>query len=110
MIIHGISDMQVNFAPETEFDEIVQNIRTLLSTYIFSVPLDRRLGISADIIDLPLDGVNTASLESTILDAVRMYEPRVEVRQISFRTNIDTQTIVPVVDVVIKGSETSGFE
>ena len=36
-------DSDVNFAPETEVVEILQNVRTILATRKGSVPLDRDL-------------------------------------------------------------------
>ena len=43
----------VNFHPETETEEILQNIRTILATRIGTVPLHRALGITWEHIDKP---------------------------------------------------------
>ena len=34
----------IDFAPATKIEEILQNVRTILGTVKFSVPLDREFG------------------------------------------------------------------
>lgn len=46
-------DSDVNFAPETEVVEILQNVRTILATRKGSVPLDRDFGLSWQYLDAP---------------------------------------------------------
>ena len=43
----------IDFAPKDILTEIIQNVRTIISTTQFSVPLDRRFGIDGTVIDLP---------------------------------------------------------
>lgn len=68
--------------------EIQQNIRTILTTMSGTVPLDRRFGI--DIV--PLDAPNEmakARMTSLIIEAVRTYEPRVDVLAITYEEQPD---------------------
>ena len=46
-------DEKINFAPDSEVEEILQNIRTILSTRIGTVPLDRDFGTTWEHIDKP---------------------------------------------------------
>ena len=75
--------VNANLTPESEAAEIVQNIRTLLTTYKGSVPLDRKFGLSRDILDLP-PARAMAKLQIEIIEAIQDYEPRAEVTGIGF--------------------------
>jgi phage baseplate assembly protein W len=104
MTITGDTVRSINWDPASEAEEIVQNIRTLLSTHIFSVPLDRRLGIVWDAVDEPLDSSVEGQLREDIFDAIQKYEPRVEINSIDFKYDSDNQRVIPAVDVSIKRS------
>jgi hypothetical protein len=43
----------IDFAPSGIIEEVSQNVRTLLMTAKYSVPLDRELGIDASFLDRP---------------------------------------------------------
>ena len=86
---------QINFAPTTIQEEVIQNIKTLLSTMKFTVPLDRNLGIIADALDEPMP-VAMAKISSDVIDAISEYEPRAKVTQISFDGDIDGKLIPKV--------------
>lgn len=83
---------KVNFAPSTIEEEVIQNIKTLISTMIYTVPLDRNFGIIANALDEPMP-VAMAKLSSDIVDAISRYEPRAKVTQISFDGDIDGRLI-----------------
>ena len=68
--------------------EILQNIKCILSTVKFSVPLDRDFGIDASMVDMPMD-VAKAQLASEIIMAVAKYEPRAAVTNIDWEHDID---------------------
>ncbi len=90
----------IDFAPATEAAEILQNVRTIITTTQYSVPLDRDFGINADMLDLPMN-VAQARLQSEIITAIKKYEPRVEITAISFTGTADG-VLVPKVQVKIK--------
>lgn len=72
----------IDFKP-TRLEEILQNVRTILVTPKYSVPLNRNFGITATMLDLPMP-VAQAKLTNEIIEAVQRYEPRVRVTQITF--------------------------
>ena len=83
---------KINFAPTTLQEEVMQNVKTLLTTMKFTVPLDRNLGIIANALDEPTP-VAMAKLSSDIIDAINQYEPRCRVTQIFFDGDIDGKLI-----------------
>ena len=96
MIIDIVGTLeQINFAPTSIQEEVIQNIKTLLSTMKFTVPLDRNLGIIANALDEPMP-VAMAKISSDVIDAISQYEPRAKVTQISFDGDIDGKLIPKV--------------
>lgn len=96
-MIYSITDFlgRVDFAPASEVKEILQNVKTIISTTKFSVPLDRDFGISGDLVDTPLP-VAQARLSNEIIMAVRKYEPRAKITGISFAGTSDGKLGVKV--------------
>ena len=45
---------EVNLSPANKYEEILQNVRTILATPVGSVPLDRDFGVDMRFIDRPL--------------------------------------------------------
>lgn len=87
----------INFAPSTKAAEVLQNIRTIISTPKFSVPLDRNFGIDYSVLDAPAQ-VAQAKLAEDIINAIAKYEPRAEVTGITFAADVDG-IIIPKVQV-----------
>lgn len=73
----------VDFAPSTEAAEIIQNVRTILSTRVGTVPLARGFGVSWAALDRPLD-VARSLTRVAVIDAITAYEPRARVESVSF--------------------------
>lgn len=97
----------VNFAPETETEEILQNIRTILATRIGTVPLHRALGITWEHIDKPYP-VAKAMMTVAVIEAIGTYEPRANVESVEFdetTENIMEGLLKPRVIVSIGGDE-----
>lgn len=90
---------EVDFAPGSEYAEILQNVRTILATPVYSVPLDRAFGINAEFVDMPLP-VAKAQIGQEIVTAIRKYEPRVSVTKIDWEADIDGM-LKPKVQVMI---------
>jgi hypothetical protein len=76
----------VDFAPSSEVAEILQNVRTILTTPKYSVPLNREFGVTAAWLDDPLP-VAQAKLTAEIIAAVQQWEPRVSVAQVTYETD-----------------------
>ena len=73
--IHGGELPPLNLAPATLAEEVLQNVRMIISTVKYSVPMDREFGIDGTIVDRPIN-IAKAHLTNEIFRAVRRYEPR----------------------------------
>lgn len=95
----------IDFAPKDILTEIIQNVRTIISTMQFSVPLDRRFGIDGTVIDLPVS-VAMARISAEVIRAVTEYEPRCRVVSVDFEETITTDAeegrLTPKVSIAIK--------
>lgn len=79
----------------TGTDDIKQCLQILMSTIKGSVFLDRRLGVNAEIIDMPINKLG--SLFEAINSAIEIYEPRVEVIEIlPYKSDMDGRIQVKV--------------
>ncbi len=67
----------------TGYDEIYQNVRTILATAKGSVPLDRDFGVDQTFLDHPTSMAMAKSLPA-IVEAVEKYEPRVAVVSVTW--------------------------
>ena len=91
----------VNFAPATEIEEIIQNVRTIVTTPIYSVPLDRMFGVYPELVDLPIP-VLQAKLTAKIVAAVQKYEPRAQVTAVTYDGDAKEGIVKPTVRIRIK--------
>ena len=78
----------IDFAPQDEVAEILQNVRTILATRVGSIPLHRDFGISWEAVDKPLPVARTL-LKVAVVDAVREFEPRAKVVGVTFDNDAD---------------------
>ena len=99
-LIKGSVGAEVDFAPATVVEEVIQNVRTLLATLKFSVPMDRDFGIDGAIIDRPIN-LAKARLSSEIFRAVRRYEPRAVVESIELE-GTESGRLMPIVKVSVR--------
>lgn len=99
MIYDINSNTGIDFSPRSTTAEILQNVRTIISTVQGSIPLDRDFGVNADMLDKPLP-VAQAELSTAIIMAIKKYEPRASVSKLSFEGNDDGR-LVPKVQVRI---------
>lgn len=81
-------NMPVDFAPESEAAEIIQNVRTVIATPKYSVPLFREFGLDYGAVDAPEPSA-IAGIKSDIIMAVRKYEPRARVSYIDIEPGND---------------------
>lgn len=103
-IIKAYDLKNINLAPETREEEILQNVAVIISTPKFSVPLDRGLGMAQRFVDKPIQ-VAQSILISEVLDAVERDEPRVEVLNVTFEMGDTPGALIPVVEVDILDDE-----
>lgn len=90
----------IDFAPKTTTEEVLQNVRTIISTIKYEIPLDRGFGIDGDVIDMPMQQAR-AKLTQEIFRAVRQYEPRAIIEFISFSGN-ESGRLTPKLEVSIR--------
>lgn len=67
----------------TGVTEIIQNVKTIMSTVLGTVPLDRAFGIDGEFVDQPLP-VAQARAAAAMVTAVEKWEPRVQVQKITW--------------------------
>lgn len=97
--INAASPYPISLIPDTELEEILQNVQTIISTMKGTIPLDREFGIDSRVIDLPMH-VAQAKLSSEIFQAIKHYEPRVTIEDISFTATLEGR-LVPKVKVSV---------
>ena len=90
----------IDLAPKTTIEEVLQNVRTIISTIKYEIPLDRGFGIDGDVIDMPMQQAQ-AKLTQEIFRAVRQYEPRAIIEFISFSGN-ESGRLTPKLEVSIR--------
>ncbi len=68
----------------TGMEALLQNIRTIVLTSVYSVPLDRSFAHLNALVDSP-SPTETTRLAGQLTEAIEKYEPRVAVERIAFR-------------------------
>ena len=86
-----LSEIEISFiygeTAEAEREEIMRNVRTILSTPVGTCPLYRDFGIDVSPVDRPID-VAQSVIAVEIMEAVARYEPRARVIEVNFDPNI----------------------
>ena len=80
--------------------EITVCLRTLLGTIAGELQMDRVFGVDLSALDQPLP-IAEAMLSADMIDKIRIYEPRVQVEQVSFAAGIDGLLIPKVVCSIV---------
>lgn len=83
-----IDPQAIDFAPQTEAQEILQNVLTICTTIKYSVPLDREFGIDTPFVDDPVNRVRAAYTQE-VMRAVKKFEPRARISRVEFTGNHD---------------------
>lgn len=92
----------INFRPASVIEEILQNVNTIVSTVIYSVPLFREFGVNTSFLDEPTPIVK-ARLIAEISEKVERYEPRVLVEEILFKAELDGKVIPTLIFSIRNG-------
>lgn len=100
--VDGRPAATIDFNPSTLVTEVLQNVKTILSTVKYSVPLDRDFGIGGDAVDMPMQ--QAAMLSGEIFAAIRRYEPRAMIQSIKFSGD-ESGKLIPILEVRIVGTE-----
>lgn len=98
------ADEKVPFsaAPESADAEIIQNIRLLLNTDKYDIPLAREMGRDTSQMGERIQVAEMREYQN-ILDLIEKYEPRAKVLSVEFDTDSTRGRLIPIVEV-----ETSG--
>jgi hypothetical protein len=80
------SEGWINFAA-TGVKEIVQNVKYIILTNYYSVPLDREFGFNAVMVDKPMP-VAELVISQEIAMKIALYEPRCVFEEVNFRGEI----------------------
>lgn len=91
---------EINFAPATELEEVVQNVRTILSTIKNSVPLYREFGVESKYLDYPLN-IAQNMLASELARVISKYEPRARLKSCSMSGSAENGTLILIAVVEI---------
>ncbi|MGZ0084589.1 GPW/gp25 family protein [Caldibacillus thermoamylovorans] len=83
-------------------EEIIQNVRFILSTIIGSCVLDINFGVSPDVVDSPIQLTTQAKITAEIIEKIEAYEPRVMVESVTFSADPLNGQLIPQVKVVNK--------
>ena len=88
MIIDLSKKKSINLFPSTEDEAIEQNLRMIILTLKGSQPLDRAFGTDPSFIDKPINFAKNLFIRN-VLDAIEMYETRVEILNFTFTDSVD---------------------
>jgi hypothetical protein len=82
----NINELQLQLNEELEdYEEVIRNVKTILTTPKGTVPFDREFGIDWSIVDQPMARAKSL-LAAEYAKQIRKYEPRVRVREVNYET------------------------
>lgn len=95
-----LSDISISFeygsGDNATEREIIRNVQTILTTPVGTCPLYRDFGIDTSVLDNPMDvAQNFYAVE--VIDAIERYEPRVQVREVTFTPDMSGKLTAKVV-------------
>lgn len=64
------------------YEEVMQNVQTLLSTIQGTIPYGRKIGIDGDLQDKPINEVKGLMM-SEVVHVLKRYEPRAKVKTVN---------------------------
>ena len=73
----------IKIMPATELEEIIQNVRTIISTLKGSVPMDRAFGVNGALLDEPISATQ-AKMTAEIAASIKKFEPRARLAGVSY--------------------------
>ncbi|TXI91893.1 MAG: hypothetical protein E6Q33_09010 [Neisseriales bacterium] len=94
----------INFAPNSVFEEIVQNVRNIFQQIKGTIPYQRDMGSDENIIDLPSENAIMIYQIDT-LKQLKKYEPRAKIRSFNWKgSDIVNGNLKLVVTIDVKES------
>ena len=98
--LNGVDLENINFEAQGN-EDILQNLKVLLTTPIGSVPFDRDFGIDFGIIDNPVP-IARGKLIVEYTDKIKRYEPRARIKEVNFIPSVENGTLIPKVVIEIE--------
>lgn len=92
---------QIEIFPDNEQLEVIQNVKTILTTIQGTVPLDRDFGIDSEVIDKPVNVIRPLIVKE-VKEKLAKYEPRAKFISMLWDGAGSEGRIVPTVRVAIK--------
>lgn len=92
----------VEIMPETTEDEIVQNLKTIVSTTLGEAPMCRDVGVSSESKHRS-QNVAEVLLTRDIYTAIREQETRADLRNVEYKDMEEWGVIAPVLEVEMGG-------
>lgn len=105
--IKGVQIVPIQFGARDEA-EILQNLKVLFTTFEGTVPLDRKFGISVELLDEPIP-VAEGKLLVEYIEKAAIYEPRAIIEDVTFLSNQEAGILIPKVVISIGFSESSRY-
>lgn len=96
----AITRPKIEIKPQTEIFEIVQNVRTIILTQKYSVPMDREFGLDTRVLDMPLPAAQ-ARLTAEVATAISKYEPRAKLKRLRFEGDGKSGKLIPLATIEI---------
>ena len=97
--LNKVTIESVNFGSQGN-EEVYQNLSTLFTTPVGTVPFDREFGIDISLLDNSLP-IAQGRLIVEYIEKTKIYEPRAIVKEVSFTNNSDEGTLIPKVVIEI---------
>lgn len=91
---------KINFHPSSTLEEILQNVNTIVSTIMGTVPLSRKFGVQGEFIDDPTP-VSKIKFIAEIKDKVEEYEPRARVTEVRYGPESLDGIVNPIVTIEV---------
>lgn len=79
---------EIKFLPADELNEIIQNVRTIISTVKGTAPLYREFGISAELLDAPIN-IAQNKIAAELVTQIAIFEPRATLKKVICIPNLD---------------------
>ena len=96
--IRGDEKMPFSVFPEDENAEIIQNVRLLITSDRYNIPLAREMGKNLDPIGERIQIAKMREYQN-ILDLIEEYEPRAKVIRLDFDIDSDQGKLIPILEV-----------
>ena len=82
-------------------EEVIRNVRVIVSTIKGQVALDRDFGMDPDLLDMPIPDAESFFLVQA-MDQVRIYEPRAIVQTVEFESDMNGKLSPKVVIEIVR--------